>query len=636
MFEIFEDLNQRRIKSVGADLTSSGSMTDKEMNTDPEGWFQIFNGLNTSNRPECIEEFTSIFKLPITYLDNNDIHKLSETVSNDLELYKTSSNNNAIYDHLFKPTHGFAKKLIPEWNKQFTSNINFLEDSKLVLKEANLLRQQLSIQKYSIDYDNIMEIWDHTKKNKDFLIKYSYIEWDYLKQFNKSSTFLQYLSFIQIMSPLMSLFFPILMLLFPFLILKAQGESITFDLYIDVLKTIGKNHFIGKALINMDSLSADKVIYLIFTLGLYLLQVYQNLTQCNHFYKNIKCINQYLINIKDYVYYSIQSMETFIEIHRNKKTFHPFLLETNKHLGKLKEFYSEIINIQPFEHSMSKFSEFGNLLKCFYELHSNKEYEEALQYSFGFEGYINNLLGVYENIEAGIISFANFTPLHSEVENSSNCKIEKQYYPPLLDDPNVVKNSCSFDKNMIISAPNAGGKTTFIKTTAINIIFSQQVGCGFYKTCTLKPYTHIHSYLNIPDTSERDSLFQAESRRCKEIINIIHQHKPNESRHFCIFDELYSGTNPIEATKSAYAFLLYLSKFSNVNFILTTHYVTICKKFNKSECIQNYKMDVKELDNGKLEYTYKLKKGISKIQGAITILKQMEYPEEIIQTIRNF
>jgi hypothetical protein len=37
----------------------------------------------------------------------------------------------------------------------------------------------------------------------------------------------------------------------------------------------------------------------------------------------------------------------------------------------------------------------------------------------------------------------------------------------------------------------------------------------------LSPFDHIHSYLNIPDTSGRDSLFQAEARRCKEILDCI-------------------------------------------------------------------------------------------------------------------
>jgi DNA mismatch repair ATPase MutS len=151
----------------------------------------------------------------------------------------------------------------------------------------------------------------------------------------------------------------------------------------------------------------------------------------------------------------------------------------------------------------------------------------------------------------------------------------------------------------------------------------------------LMPYTHIHSYLNIPDTSGRDSLFQAESRRCKDILDVITQYSDIRYRHFCTFDELYSGTNPEEASKAGFAFLEYLSGYKNVNFILTTHYLSICKKYKNSGKIQNYKMDVKVLENGHFDYTYKMKKGISTIKGALRVLKDMDYPAEIIKTIES-
>ena len=70
--------------------------------------------------------------------------------------------------------------------------------------------------------------------------------------------------------------------------------------------------------------------------------------------------------------------------------------------------------------------------------------------------------------------------------------------------------------------------------------------------------------------------------------------------------------------------------------MLTTHYVEICKKFKKSKCIENYKMNVEILENGALKYTYKLKRGVSKIQGAIKILEQMNYPTEIINSVKNY
>jgi energy-coupling factor transporter ATP-binding protein EcfA2 len=128
---------------------------------------------------------------------------------------------------------------------------------------------------------------------------------------------------------------------------------------------------------------------------------------------------------------------------------------------------------------------------------------------------------------------------------------KQMYYPKFIDstNTNIVKNNCNLNKNMIITGPNASGKTTTLKTALINIILSQQTGFGFYESAEFEPYDMIHCYINIPDTSGRDSLFQAEARRCKEILDQVMdiKDKNKKQRHFCVFDELYSGTNPYEA-----------------------------------------------------------------------------------------
>jgi DNA mismatch repair ATPase MutS len=271
-------------------------------------------------------------------------------------------------------------------------------------------------------------------------------------------------------------------------------------------------------------------------------------------------------------------------------------------------------------------------MKCYYRVYSVEEYGNSLRYSFGFEGYIDNLFGVWENLSCGNISYSDYVEKNTTSKKQFT-KITEQYYPPHLGDT-AVTNTCKFNKNMIISAPNAAGKTTLLKSTAINIIFSQQLGCGFYKSCSLLPYTHIHSYLNIPDTSGRDSLFQAESRRCKEIIDMVSSPENKDARHFAILDELYSGTNPTEAGKSAYAFLKYLSKYNNIDFMLTTHYVYVCKKFKKSQKICNFKMGVNNVTENGYSFTYRLEPGISKIQGAMKILQDMDYPQEMLDVIK--
>ena len=158
----------------------------------------------------------------------------------------------------------------------------------------------------------------------------------------------------------------------------------------------------------------------------------------------------------------------------------------------------------------------------------------------------------------------------------------------------------------------------------------------------------IHCYINIPDTSARDSLFQAEAKRCKDILtkidldgavgagagavgaNAIETSFSNKKqRHFCVFDELYSGTNPYEAISSAYAFLTFLNKYDKVNFVLTTHFLDLCRRLEKERAIHNHHMKIETL-NDDFKYTYKLEKGISYIKGGVKVLKDLEYPMEII------
>jgi hypothetical protein len=590
-----------------------------------------------NNNQETINEYNdekpkikidTNFKLPISYLEKSKLFTLSDIVANDLELANSITGTNTMYDYLFQPKHQFAKEMIHQWKESYTIDQEYLKDTQQIIVDMAIYKNSMSksCDNYNVNCEKIISIWDDLKVENDFLNRYGFLDWEMLADFNESSYFLQCLTLMNVLSPAISLLIPFFFLLFPFLILKVQGIPITFDVYIIVLKDLARNHFIGKALMSLESVSWDKMVYLLITFGLYLMQIYQNVHQCQTFYKNMVRINDNLIEIRDYTNYSINSMENFILVTKLIPSYDKIREDIHVHCNKLKMLYSELQYIRKFEHSVSKFNESGYMLKCYYRLYSNKYYEDSLRYSVGFEGYINNILGIHDNIFNGRLAFADFT-------SSGNCEFQEQYYPPLINE-SPVKNNCNFEKNMIISSPNKSGKTTILKTTTINIIFTQQLGCGFYKSAKLNPYTHIHSYLNIPDTSGRDSLFQAESRRCKEIIDIISEHNnPMKDRHFCIFDELYSGTNPEEASKAGHAFLEYLSGFENVTFILTTHYLSICKKFNKSSCVQNYKMDVIVNEDGTFEYTYKIKKGISKIKGGVRVLKDMNYPAEIIKAI---
>jgi DNA mismatch repair ATPase MutS len=298
------------------------------------------------------------------------------------------------------------------------------------------------------------------------------------------------------------------------------------------------------------------------------------------------------------------------------------------------EFKENIECIVPFKVSFVKLVQIGHVMKTFYELYDRKDYHEAILFSFGFNGYFENICGLKHHLDCRKMNFTIF------VNNKKQSpKFKNMYYAKFVDlDENenenckqsIVKNHCNLKKNIIITGPNASGKTTSLKTTLLNILLSQQIGAGCFEKCIMHPYSKMHCYLNIPDTSGRDSLFQAEARRCKEIIESIS--KPNsQETHFCIFDELYSGTNPEEAVVSAKAFMEYLVNHDNVACMLTTHYTKLCKKLQKNHRIQNYHMEtIKEEGDCNFRYTYLMKKGMSNVKGGLKVLKDMDYPKEII------
>ena len=602
MFAELLEKAQNQVQSIVAE--AAGVSNDNDNNNN-----------NNNNKSKNTKEESIIhhpFQLPITYLPESAKQCLLPTVSQDLEL------TNSMYTVLFQPSHPWAESMIHEWNQHFSTDVDYLTDTQQII-------QSVPVPVSIVDYSGVMEVWKDTKQEKYFLEKYNYVEWEVLKSLNKSSGFLQILSMVNMVSPALSLIAPILFFIIPFVLLRIRGIPITFSIYLQTLKEIAKHHFIGKALTNFSSLTLDKVVYMVIGTGFYFYQVYQNILLCMRFYKNIMKIYDQMRTMRDYLGQSIIKMRKFISIAKSKETYDGFCKTVNQQCQTLEQYYEELDGIQDSSTFMSKIGGVGYLLKCYYEMHSNLAYETSIRYSFGFEGFLDNLCGVSRNISEGNISFAKY-------DTSKSCKFVKQYYP-IYAGKEHIKNTCALDKKMIVTGPNASGKTTLLKTTSINVIFSQQVGCGFYETCTINPYSYIHSYLNIPDTSERDSLFQAESRRCKEIIDVIRNTSP-ETRHYCIFDELYSGTNPKEATKSAYAFMKYLTKYDNVDFILTTHYTSICSKLKKCPMIANYKMDAAVDSMGALTYTYKMKRGISKIQGAIRILESMDYPEEILEYVR--
>jgi len=572
-----------------------------------------------------ISEMNDFFKVPIFYNDKKT--KIKQNIVNDLELVQTidASGCQPIYNYFFNNDNDLSNKLIEQVSEYYTTDVKFITDNQELLKEYKKINKKYT--DYSPNYTNILEIWNEIKCETDFKEKYYYIEWPMLEFLNKSEHFLQFMSLYNLASPVISLLIPVLILIVPFFVIRMKGLELTVSEYVDVLKILAQSHAIGKLFTQFNEVSLNEKIYLLISAAFYLFSIYQNVTVCVKFHSNMIKIHNHFNEINNYLDYTIKTMDNYLSYSTNlssQNEFNLVLREKKKFLEDLKNKFSCITEYKLT--SIRKLQEIGHVLKYFYELHDDKIYNDAIMYSFGFNGYVDCLEGLINNIEERKINFAAF------IKDKKKTVFKNSYYAPLKDE-NPVKNTIKFKKNIIITGPNASGKTTTLKTTLINIIFTQQFGCGFYESAQLSPFKYVHCYLNIPDTSGRDSLFQAEARRCKDILDIVKTNE--EERHFCVFDELYSGTNPDEAITSATAFMNYLIKNQNVYCLLTTHFIKVCKNLKKNKNILNYHM-VTENKNNKLIYKYKLSEGISEVKGGIKVLTEMNYPKEIIDnTIKN-
>ena len=637
---------------------------------------------------------TTTFKHPISYTDPDKLHELPASIIEDLEMLypknavatatdtDTDASDEAgtavatavkgLYHYVFSPTSVYGTEHLPIWSKYYTTDIAYLKHTQTLLEmfDNELLERciaQNTAHKTSVEaFAAMKDTWKDfrgTGKLADFKEKFSFVETPFLSKLNESSSFLQFFSLYNISSPIIALLTPLIVLIIPFFVLMMRGLTVSVSEYIDILKTIISQHSVGKFLTQFSDVSIEQKLYILMSVVFYGIQIYQNIMACVRFYRNIKLVHTHIHTINGYLTATGVNMSYMIQLIQTHhlSTYEPFREELAEKYALLEEVTRALSDISPFSVSASKFFQIGYVMKNYYSLFSQTDLNELLEYSFGFNAYMEHLTACRSFVVDGMIHACSFTepeavepeaaeperpltPITEEapetetaaavVKKTGITKLISQVYAPLKarDAAAVIANDIVLDKQLVITGPNAAGKTTVIKTTLFNIILSQQIGYGFYESAAITPYDYLHCYLNIPDTSGRDSLFQAESRRCMEILRCIMDNPAK--RHFCIFDELYSGTNPYEAVAAAYGYIAFISKNPRVDLILTTHYIELCELLEKRNAgaITNLHMSVCA-DTG--AYLYKIAGGISSIKGGLKVLRDLDYPNEIVESARD-
>lgn len=234
----------------------------------------------------------------------------------------------------------------------------------------------------------------------------------------------------------------------------------------------------------------------------------------------------------------------------------------------------------------------------------------------------------------------------TETKSSQDNKEEdKAYINILLDELTDSKSSQQDNKsevlasssperpNCLLTGPNGSGKSTFLKAIMSAVILGQTIGFTPAKECRLTPFRHLSTYLNIPDCQGRESLFQAEMRRCHDHLELLKSLEQSKGFSLNIMDEIFVSTNYMEGLSGAYGVIKSLEGYPHSLNIITTHFDKLTKCQLPTFCYKYFTIDTQQMENGEMQIKkdYKLRDGINDKHMALHLLKLRGFDAELVK-----
>lgn len=193
---------------------------------------------------------------------------------------------------------------------------------------------------------------------------------------------------------------------------------------------------------------------------------------------------------------------------------------------------------------------------------------------------------------------------------------------PLIN--HCVPNDVSLlDKSMLITGSNMSGKTSFIRTIAVNLLLGKVLHTCFAEKFCIHLNRRIHSVIHTEDDLlNGKSYFLKEVENVKEAVSIA-----QSGNYLLIFDELFKGTNTIERIAINAALFQELTKGNHI-ILVSTHDKELATLLRERYELYHFSETV--ADN-QLIFDYKLKKGIAQEGNAIKILRLYGYPDSVVK-----
>jgi len=198
-----------------------------------------------------------------------------------------------------------------------------------------------------------------------------------------------------------------------------------------------------------------------------------------------------------------------------------------------------------------------------------------------------------------------------------------------------VANPANLEKNIVITGPNAAGKTTYVKSILSNVILSQSLGISYALYSNSILYDTIASFMRITDILGSKSYFEVEAEYCTKMMNKAQYLEENNKMGLFMMDEPMHSTPPTEGMSTAFAVAEYIGNMKCANIILTTHFhkLTHLQSIYPNRFI-NLSVEAVPKENG-FDFPYTIRRGHSYQCIAIELLSTKLFPDSVIQSAIN-
>lgn len=558
--------------------------------------------------------------LETTNSTKDHLCRIGGDVYHDVEFFHPFHEKNAstVFDQINNCSLKGGTKLLKKILQHPTHDSYTLQKRKDVLQALEVFMNDDILQRFQklkeLEKD-VLWVFDDIDQNLKDLYDMVMFRFCMFKPLNKYPHALTTFNLYRIIvSPLIGILSPIVYFVIPYLILAIRFKlKVPFKVYIKIL---------FETLMTSDSLlmgggnyKTMRVISYAFSMIFY----FQGILNSVEISKTLHKVSKHLVEKTNSVVRFLKISQQLIHMLWNQDMALHFLSSNVLEMQEKEDVYLQTLTEVPYEWT----SNFGK------QIHTYMTFNKPVIQSILTKVY--TLDALFSVLQFKNVHNANYADI---IEFSSKPQLHIQgMFHPCIDPSKVVRNDLSMqDDNMIITGPNAGGKSTFIKSVIINVLLNQTITITNGTNTRFTPFYDLHSQINIPDSKGYESLFEAEMYRCKEKLDLLKQSESKDNiPKFALYvmDEIFNSTNPVEGIAGAYAIAKKIADYPHCLLVFTTHYVYLTK-LEKTRRFKNYSMNIVRNEEGEITYPYKLCSGLSRQYIALELLKKNGFDQDII------